>query len=135
MLETKIIVFYFTEYLVQKAKFLKKNLSDWHDESLQCCCHTIISRSRLKLSYSLVIFTWLCSPWDPYKLCWKKKLIFPKDLLLFYMFNFWWVQYWIEDQLTDVSTWFYTSVSWRWRVDPSASWPVGDLTGYQMSFI
>ena len=30
--------------------------------------------------------------------------------------------YWIEDQLTDVSTRFYTSVSWRWRVELSATW-------------
>ena len=30
--------------------------------------------------------------------------------------------YWIEDQLADVSTWFYTLTSWT----------VGDLTGYQI---
>ena len=30
--------------------------------------------------------------------------------------------YWIEDQLADVSTRFYTSASWRWRVEPSATW-------------
>ena len=30
--------------------------------------------------------------------------------------------YWIEDQLADVSTRFYTSASWRWRIEPSASW-------------
>ena len=29
--------------------------------------------------------------------------------------------YWIEDQLADVSTWFYTL----------ASWTVGELTGYR----
>ena len=29
--------------------------------------------------------------------------------------------YWIEDQLADVSTLFYTSASWRRRVGPSAS--------------
>ena len=29
--------------------------------------------------------------------------------------------YWIEDQLTDVSTRFYTSASWRQQVGPSAS--------------
>ena len=28
--------------------------------------------------------------------------------------------YWIEDQLSDVSTRFYTPVSWCWRVEPSA---------------
>ena len=32
--------------------------------------------------------------------------------------------YWIDDQLADVSTWFYTSASWRRRVGPSASWLV-----------
>ena len=30
--------------------------------------------------------------------------------------------YWIEDQLADVSTWFYTLTSWT----------VDDLTGYQI---
>ena len=30
--------------------------------------------------------------------------------------------YWIEDQLADVSTRFYMSASWRWRVEPSATW-------------
>ena len=35
--------------------------------------------------------------------------------------------YWIEDQLADVSTRFYTSASWRRRVGPSASWSVGEL--------
>ena len=29
--------------------------------------------------------------------------------------------YWIDNQLADVSTRFYTSASWRWRVGPSAS--------------
>ena len=29
--------------------------------------------------------------------------------------------YWIDDQLADVSTRFYTSASWRRRVGPSAS--------------
>ena len=32
--------------------------------------------------------------------------------------------YWIDDQLADVSTRFYTSASWRRRVGPSASWLV-----------
>ena len=35
--------------------------------------------------------------------------------------------YWIEDQLADVSTRFYMSASWRWRVEPSATCTVGDL--------
>ena len=30
--------------------------------------------------------------------------------------------YWIEDQLAAVSTRFYMSASWHWRVEPSASW-------------
>ena len=38
-----------TKDLVKKAKFFLKNLTDWHDESLQCCCHTI---THLHLFYS-----------------------------------------------------------------------------------
>ena len=30
--------------------------------------------------------------------------------------------YWTEDQLANVSTWFYMLVNWRRRVRPSASW-------------
>ena len=30
--------------------------------------------------------------------------------------------YWIEDQLADVSTQFYMSVSWRWQVEQLATW-------------
>ena len=30
--------------------------------------------------------------------------------------------YWIEDQLANVSTQFYMLASWRWRVEPSATW-------------
>ena len=38
-----------------------------------------MTRSRLKLFWSLAIFTLLYSPWDPFKLCWKKiKLFFYK---------------------------------------------------------
>ena len=36
--------------------------------------------------------------------------------------------HWIDDQLTDVSTRFYTLASWRRRVGPLASWSVGELT-------
>ena len=58
-------------------------MTDWHDESLQCCCHT--SRSRLKLSLSLTMFTWLYLPWDPYKLCWKKNIGFFLKIFYFSM--------------------------------------------------
>ena len=34
--------------------------------------------------------------------------------------------YWIEDQLADISTRFYTSTSWRRRIGPSASWLLFD---------
>ena len=43
--------------------------------------------------------------------------------------------YWIQDQLADISTRFYTSASWRRRVGPSASWSVGELTGYRFENI
>ena len=49
----------------------KPSLTNWLDESLQCCCHTIISCSHLKLFWLLAMFTLLYSPWDLYKLCWK----------------------------------------------------------------
>ena len=114
------IIFFLTECLVQKAKFLKKNLTDWHDESLQCCCHT--SRSRLKLSLSLTMFTWLYLPWDPYKLCWKKKIVFSLKIFYFSMCFTSNKLYWIEDQLANVSTRFYTSVSLRQLVEPSVTW-------------
>ena len=39
--------------------------------------------------------------------------------------------YWIDDQLADVSTRFYTSASWRRRVGPSASWLVTVLHDVQ----
>ena len=112
---------FFTEDFVQKAKFPSKNLTDWHDKTLECCCHTI-SRSRLKLSQSLVISTSLYSPWDPYKLCWKKKNVFFLKIFHFSICLTSNKLYWIEDQLADISTRFYMSVSWRWRVELSASW-------------
>ena len=118
-MEIKIIVS--TKDLVKKAKFFLKNLTDWHDESLQCCCHTI-TRSRLKLSWSLPMFTLLYSPWDPYKLCWKKKIVFSLKVFYFSICLTSNKLYWIEDQLTDVSTGFYMSVSWHWRVEPSVTW-------------
>ena len=68
------------------------------------------------------MFTLLYSQWDPYKLCWKKKIVF---LLKIFYFSICLTSnklYWIEDQLADVSTRFYTSASWRWRVEPSATW-------------
>ena len=37
--------------------------------------------------------------------------------------------YWIEDQLADVSTRFYTSASWRWRVG------VGELNRRRLDWI
>ena len=107
---------FFTEDFVQKAKFPSKNLTDWHDKTLECCCHTI-SRSRLKLSQSLVISTSLYSPWDPYKLCWKKKNVFFLKIFHFSICLTSNKLHWIEDQLADISTRFYMSVSWRWRVD------------------
>ena len=136
--------FFLLQILSRKPSFFfLKNLTDWHDESP--CCHTI-TRSRLKLFWSLAIFILLCSPWNPYELCWKFILIDDVYLALFAMrslktlleenkivfsLNIFYFSvcltsnklYWIEDQLADVSTRFYTSASWRWRVEPSATWP------------
>ena len=40
--------------------------------------------------------------------------------------------YWIDDQLADVSTRFYTSASWRRRVGPSVSWLVTEMSEWVM---
>ena len=114
----------FTKILSRKPRVFLKNLTDWHDESLQYCCH-IITRSRLKLSQSLAMFTLLYSPWDPYKLCWKKIY-----LLLFYMSIFYFSiclssnkLYWIEDQLAN--TQFYTSISYISKLALVATYMTG----------
>ena len=70
------------------------------------------------------LFTLLYSPWDPYKLCWKKKNENVFLLKIFY-FSISLTSnklYWIEDQLANVSTWFYMLASWRWWVKPLATW-------------
>ena len=73
LLEIKRIVF-LLKILSRKPSFFKKI---WLIDimSLQCCCHTITC-SHLKLLFSLVMFTLLYLPWDPYKLCWKKTKLF-----------------------------------------------------------
>ena len=114
------LVLFFIKDLVEKAKLFLRNLTNWHDDSLQCCCHTITCLC-LKLFWSLVMFTLLYSPWDPYKLCWKKK----NFLLKIFYFSICLTSnklYWIEDQLTYASTRFYTSASWYWLVEPSVTW-------------
>ena len=63
------------------------------------------------------MFTWLYSPWDPYKLCWKKKIVFFLKIFYFFMCLTPNKLYWIEDQLAEVSTRFYM------QVEPSANWP------------
>ena len=96
---------FFTEDFVQKAKFSSKNLTDWHDKTLECCCHTITC-SHLKLSQSLAISTSLYLPWDPYKLCWKKKNVFFLKIFHFSICLTSNKLYWIEDQLANISTCF-----------------------------
>ena len=109
-------------FCLESQVFLKK-LTNWHDESPQCCCHTTTCL-RLKLLYSLAMFTLLYSPWDPYKLCWKKtKLFFSLNIFYFSICLPSNKLYWIEDQLANISTRFYMSASWHWRVEPLATWP------------
>ena len=71
LLEINRIVFYQRSCLESQVFFL----TNWHDESLQCCCLTI-TRSHLKLFWSLAMFTLLYSPWHPYKLCREKNCFF-----------------------------------------------------------
>ena len=69
------------------------------------------------------MFTLLYSQWDPYKLCWKKRNCFFLPTIVYFSICLTSNKlYWIEDQLADVSTRFYMSASWRWRVEPSATW-------------
>ena len=74
----------------RKPSFLKK--SDW---LTRWVFTMLLSNNNLFMSesfLSLAMFTLLCSPLDPCKLCWKKKkFFFAKDLLLFSMFNFSWI--------------------------------------------
>ena len=52
-------------------------------------------------------------------------MLFTKDLVLSVYFSVCLTSnklYWIEDQLANVSTRFYTLTSWHWRVEPLASW-------------
>ena len=65
----------YKKILSTKPSFFFSNLTNWLDESLQCCCCTITC-SRLKLFWSLVMFILLYSPWDPYKLVGNKKNFF-----------------------------------------------------------
>ena len=111
--------------------------------SLQCCCHTI-TRSGLKLLESLVMFT------NVHR-CLSFCLMFTNVHQCFFLLNIVYFSvcltskkfYWIEDQLTDVFTRFYTSASWCRRVGvgelASASWRrrvgVGELTGYLLIYI
>ena len=71
----KELFFYTQGSCLQSQVFFFSNLTDWLDESLQCCCRTI-THLRLKLFWSLVMFILLYSPWDPYKLCKKYKEFF-----------------------------------------------------------
>ena len=111
----------------RKPRFLKKNLTDWNDETLQRCCHTI-TRSPLKLSQSLAIFTSLYSPWDPYKLCWKKKNWF--FLKIFYFSICLTSDKFNTGLKTNSPTFLLDFIRrrvgvgelTRWRVDPSATW-------------
>ena len=54
----------------------------------------LLSNNNLFMSesfLSLAMFTLFYSLLDPYKLCWKKKIFFTKDLLIFSMLNFSWI--------------------------------------------
>ena len=54
----------------------------------------------------------------------ENKIVFSINVFYFSVCLTSYKLYWIEDQLANVSTRFYTSASWRWRVEPSATWPL-----------
>ena len=67
----------------------------------------------------MAIFTSLYLPWDPYKLCWKKKNVFFLRKIFYFPICLTSNKLcWIEDQLANVATRFYTL----------ASWTIGNLT-------
>ena len=39
--------------LSRKLSFFLKNLTDWHNKSLQCCCHTITRSHNTRLHFAL----------------------------------------------------------------------------------
>ena len=67
------------------------------------------------------MFTLLYSPLDPYKLYWKKKIVFLLKIFYFSICLTSHELYWIEDQLANVSPQFYMSASWHWQVKPLAT--------------
>ena len=50
-------IIFLLRILSRKQSFFLKNLTDWHDESLQCCCHAI-NLNRIWSFYS----HWWCLP-------------------------------------------------------------------------
>ena len=108
---------------MRKPSFFFLNLTDWHDGSPQCCCHTI-TRSRLKLLY----IHWRCLP------CFihheilmnfvgrKQSCFFTKYLSLFCMFNLSQVVLdWRPTRRRLYSIFYVGELA-------LASWTVGDLT-------
>ena len=51
----------------------------------------------------------------------EKKIVFSLNIFYFSVCLTSNKFYWIEDQLTDISSQFYTSASWCWLVEPSAT--------------
>ena len=90
------------------------------------------------------MFTLLYLQWDPYKLCRKKKIVFVLKIFYYSLCLTSNKLHWIEDQLANVSTWFYT---WRFgigelnrqRLDCNSMnwllWRISDSSGRNTSFI
>ena len=121
MLKIKIIGF--SRDLSIKPSFFLKNLIDWHDEFPQCCCHTII------ISFESEAFTFIGDVYIALFAMRSLKTLLEGNKTVFWPNIFYFSVcltsnklYWIEDQLADVSTQFYTSARWSWRVEPSVTW-------------
>ena len=85
----------------------------------------LLSHNNLFVSEAFVVIGDVCPALFAMRCLWT--LLEEKNFFLMKLFYFFICLssnklYWIEDQLTDVSTQLYMLASWRWQVEPSAIW-------------
>ena len=66
----------------QTFSIINKSFFKLKKHAALCGCYGCHTRTRSRLFWSLVIFTLLYSPWQPYNLCWKRKDFFSLKILL-----------------------------------------------------
>ena len=136
MLEIKRIVFYWR--FCPESQVFKKNLTDWHDKTLECCCRHTLNLVRV---WSFLSHWRYLPRFIRHEILInfveRKKVFFFLKIFHFSICLTSNKLYWIEDQLADVSTRFYTSASWTvgdlTRYPPLLSLPIGRLSGAHLS--